>query len=290
MSTDKRSKTILIASDHNGNEARDHLRTVLVRAGWTVADLGPRTDQPSISTRKVDYVDYATQVGYAIQRQPEKLLGILICGTGIGMSIAANRFSQVRASLVHDVVGAEKTREHNNSNVLVLGSWSNSRDEMEEIVDVWLGKEFGKERHEKRVARLKPPGDEVVLVPGVFDIFHVGHLELVRYAKTLGRVVVAVNSDASVERVKGKKPVNSQEDRMHILRSLANVDEVILMDEDNAGELILKTNAKYIVKGAGVTEEFVRGNDHVPEWCEVKVLPYDHSHTSAKIREAIRGG
>jgi ribose 5-phosphate isomerase B len=283
-----RSDTILIASDHNGNEARDYLVKCLMGRGYNVVDLGPRTDIITLSEKKVDYVDYAVQVGYAISKNPN-LKGILICGTGVGMSIAANRFPRVRASLVTDSHTAQLTREHNDSNVLVMGSWNVSREEMEDIVWAWLEGDYGKGRHEKRVAKLSEPSSDVVLVPGVFDLIHLGHTTVFDYAKTLGRVVVALNTDRSAERVKGSRPINNEEARKYILQKLTNVDEVILMDDDTPANLIEQTNAKYLVKGAGNTEEGTRQQDRVPEHVQIKIVPIDHAYVSSKIREKIRG-
>lgn len=283
-----RSDTILIASDHNGNEARDHVVRCLLGKGYNVVDLGPRTDVITLAEKKVDYCDYATQVGYAISKN-KNLKGILICGTGIGMSIAANRFPSVRASLVSDVHTAQKTREHNDSNVLVMGSWNVSRAEMEEIVFAWLEKDYSKGRHEKRVAKLSEPSDNVVLVPGVFDLIHLGHTTVFDYAKTLGRVVVAVNSDLSAEKVKGRRPVNNVDVRKTILQKLSNVDEVIVMEDETPERLIRQTNAKYLVKGAGNSEEGTRAHDKVPDDVEIKIVPLDHAYVSSKIREKIRG-
>lgn len=285
-----KKETILIASDHNGNEHRDYLVQVLKSIGHSVVDLGPRTDLMHLSPRKVDYTDYAEQVGYAISLN-QSLRGILICGTGIGMSIVANRFPGVKASLVDDVFTATKTREHNDSNVLVMGAWRNSFLEMEEMTLAWLNQEFGKERHEKRVAKLnKYDPESVVLVPGVFEIIHGGHIKLLQFAKSLGKVVVAINSDESGRKVKNRKLVNKLEDRVEILQRIDCVDEIIVMDSEIPKDLIKSTGAKYFVKG-GLSnyEQQIRLIDGVPDDVEVKIFPIDHSHSTKKIIDSLKG-
>jgi len=281
MSTD--SKIVLIASDHNGNEARDHLVEFLLDMDYNVVDLGPRTD--ILPDKKVDYTDYAEHLAYAISKNKE-LLGILICGTGIGMSIAANRFCGVNASLVTDSYAAEKTREHNNSNVLVMGAWKTSCNEMEEIVSAWLNTDFGKGRHEARVAKLgKYSIEDIVLVPGVFEVLHPGHIELFEYAKTLGKVVVAINSDDSAFKIKGNRPRINEQQRADIISSISYVDEVLIMDDEDAGFLLKTTNASYIVKGGTQDdEELIREKDNVPDECEIKIMPMNSYYSSEKIR------
>jgi len=285
MSTDK--ETILISSDHNGNDSRDFLVSKLKGWGYNVVDLGPRTDRNVLSIKKVNYTDYAEQVAYALTKN-DNLKGILICGTGIGMSIAANRFPGVKASLVSDVTTARKTREHNDSNVLVLGAWNTTKPAQEEITAAWLDEDYGKGRHEKRVSKLdEHDPDDVVIVPGVFEIIHAGHIKLFEFAKTFGKVVVALNTDNSARSVKGRAPKIKQTDRLSVISRLDCVDEVILMDDTHPGQLLLDTNARYIVKGGlSEHENSVRSNDHVPDECAVKMFPIDHSHSSRDIREA----
>src|SRR5258707_1116799 len=106
-----KGKTVVIASDHNGSQARLCLDGHFLGAGIEFVDIGPVDKY-----KKVDYVDYARQVAHAVSLNSD-LCGVLICGTGLGMSIAANRFQGVRASMVTDVDSARKTREHNDSNI-----------------------------------------------------------------------------------------------------------------------------------------------------------------------------
>ena len=113
---------------------------------------------------------------------------------------------------------------------------------MNEILLAWLGEDFGKGRHEKRVAKLEEyDPDAVVLVPGVFELVHNGHIKMLQYAKSLGKVVVALNTDRSAEKVKGRKMNVKESDRMELLQHLDCVDEVILMDDIDAGNMRIVT-------------------------------------------------
>jgi cytidyltransferase-like protein len=122
----------------------------------------------------------------------------------------------------------------------------------------------------------------------VFEILHGGHIRLLEFAASLGRVVVALNSDASAWSVKARKPIVNENDRMHLIRSISWVDEVVLMDDMTAKRMIKQTNAKYVVKsGPPENEEVVRLRDDVPEDVEVKMFPVDESYSSKRLREAL---
>ena len=148
MASDK-SDIIVIASDHNGNAARRYIVRVLDKNGYNHMDMGP-TDEEG----KVDYVDYAQLVCETMAAAGPPTKGILICGTGSGMCIAANRFRHVRAALVTDKATAILSREHNDANVLVLGQWRTSLNEMEDLVLAWLETPFEGGRHVPRLQKL----------------------------------------------------------------------------------------------------------------------------------------
>ncbi|MGM0443452.1 MAG: ribose 5-phosphate isomerase B [Fibrobacterota bacterium] len=141
------SKSLMIASDHGGFELKEHLRDVLSRRGITV------TDEGCFSGESVDYPEYGARVARAVS-QGRAEAGIVICGTGIGISIAANRFPGVRSSLCHNAEYARITRAHNDSNVLALGGRFLSFDEAEQILDAWLETPFDGGRHRRRVQML----------------------------------------------------------------------------------------------------------------------------------------
>jgi ribose 5-phosphate isomerase B len=179
---------IVLASDHNGVAFKSLAKGYLKQWGYHCVDLGSYASQ-----QKVDYVDYASTLGHILDAG-EAQFGVLICGTGIGMSIVANRFANVRASVVHNVQAAHKSREHNDANVICLGSWVNSDEDNIEMLHTWLGEPFGEGRHVKRVEKTKQPAKEkVVFTNGIFDLLHTGHISLLRFAKSLGgRLVVGM--------------------------------------------------------------------------------------------------
>ena len=135
---------ICIGSDHAGFELKERIVSSLRELGFDVADVG--TD----SEASVDYPVYAFRVARAVA-SGEAERGILVCGSGIGMCMSANRVSGVRAVTGYEPFGAKMSRRHNDSNVLCLGSRFTGRDLAMEIVTVWLKEPFEGGRHKKRV-------------------------------------------------------------------------------------------------------------------------------------------
>ena len=260
-------KTIVISSDHNGVEDKQQLKTYLKGEGYQVIDIGPFTTEVS-----VDYVDYAAQLSTIISNK-EADRGILLCGTGVGMSIVANRFPGVRAVLAHNKLTAVKSREHNDSNVLCLGSWLSSQIEMREMSTMWLNEVWGEGRHVKRTTKIDS-NTGIVLTNGVFDILHKGHIELLKFAKIQGtKLIVAIDSDRRVKELKGdERPINNQEDRRRILETNRYVDEVVIFDSaDELREFYNTLSPDVIVKGSEWTADEVRDRDSIPENIQVKV-------------------
>ena len=137
---------IAIASDHAGFHLKDEVKKVLDSLKVVYEDLGPE------NTDSVDYPDFARKVAEAVQ---EGNRGILICGTGIGMSIAANKFKGVRAALCHDVYSAQMSREHNDANILIMGGRVlTDISELTNIVKTWLQTEFQGGRHRRRLDKI----------------------------------------------------------------------------------------------------------------------------------------
>ena len=132
-------------------------------------------------------------------------------------------------------------------------------------------------------------GSKIVFTNGVFDILHTGHLELLQFSKRLGdRLVVAINSDASVKSLKGEnRPINNEANRKKLLESLIEVDEVIIFD-DNLEELRNQIEPNIVVKGGEWTAEQVRERDNIPEDIEIKLFPlvqdYSTTNTIRKIQ------
>lgn len=138
---------IAIASDHSGYLLKDKITKFLTDKKLTVKDFGTN------SSETVDYPDYANMVVDSILDE-ESLSGILICGTGIGMSIAANRRLGIRAALCTDIFMAERSRSHNDANVLVVPSKILQDDEIIAVVDKFLTTQFEGGRHNIRIAKL----------------------------------------------------------------------------------------------------------------------------------------
>ena len=278
-------KTIIIAADHNGVELKSTLVSKIKELGYTPIDLGPYDADIS-----VDYVDYAKQLSMIVGSGSSSR-GILICGTGVGMSITANRLPGVRAALVHNLETAPKCREHNDANVLCLGSWATTTEESIEILETWLTSKFGEGRHNKRLAKLdKTSANKVVFTNGVFDILHTGHINLLDFSKSLGdKLVIALNDDASVKLLKGdSRPINNENDRKKLLASIKGVDEVILFD-GNLPEVREKVKPHVVVKGGEYTAEEVRARDSVPEQVEVVIYNLIENYSTTNVLKKIHG-
>ena len=142
---------VLLAADHAGYELKQDLARHLADLGYEARDLGPD------SADSVDYPDYAHRLAAAIERG-EAAQGILICGAGIGMSIAANRHAGVRAANCLDERMAALAREHNDANVLCLGSRLLDPDQAKKILWTFLETPFGGGRHGRRVDKIEPAG------------------------------------------------------------------------------------------------------------------------------------
>lgn len=143
----KDTNIIPIASDHAGYDAKEHVKKVLEDLNYTPVDYGTH------SSDSVDYPDYASEVSSLIN-MGEYDLGILICGSGQGMCMTANKFDNIRAALVWNTDIAELSKAHNNANILCLPGKFLSENELENIVKNWLGAEFEGGRHGRRVEKI----------------------------------------------------------------------------------------------------------------------------------------
>lgn len=142
---------IAIGSDHAGFELKSHIAAFLAKIGIETEDLGP------LDESSVDYPDYAKKVCESVlSGKCER--GILVCGSGVGMSIAANRFKGIRAVLCTSLYLAEYSRLHNDSNVLCLPGRLMEKEAAENIVEKWLDTAFEGGRHERRVKKLDELG------------------------------------------------------------------------------------------------------------------------------------
>jgi ribose 5-phosphate isomerase B len=138
---------IALASDHAGFELKQKVLRYLAEKGIEVEDLGP--DNPGV----VDYPDYAAKVARRVAGAHADM-GVLVCGTGVGMMLAANKVPGIRAVPAHDTLTARLGREHNDANVLALGARMLDESAMRRIVDTWLATPFAGGRHERRVGKI----------------------------------------------------------------------------------------------------------------------------------------
>ena len=138
---------VAIGSDHAGYAWKDDIKKLLDELDIEYKDYGCNSEY------SCDYPDYAGPVAQAVANKDADR-GILICGTGIGMSIAANKVRGIRASLCNDVFSAEMTRAHNNANVLTLGSRVIDKELALEIIKTWLSTEYEGGRHARRLAKV----------------------------------------------------------------------------------------------------------------------------------------
>jgi ribose 5-phosphate isomerase B len=146
---------IAIGADHAGFALKESLRDRLAAAGHELVDFG------TTSVESTDYPDYARRVAEAVAAG-EVERGVLVCGTGVGMAMAANRVPHVRAVAANDLFTVRLSRQHNGANVLALGSRIVAPALAEAILDVFLATEFEGGRHERRVRKMdEPPGPSV---------------------------------------------------------------------------------------------------------------------------------
>ncbi|MGD8190362.1 ribose 5-phosphate isomerase B [Brevibacillus ginsengisoli] len=139
---------VALASDHGGYKLKEEILKLLQSMNIAVEDFGCKCDV------SVDYPDYALPVAEKVAAG-EFDRGILVCGTGIGMSIAANKVPGIRCALAHDTFSARATRQHNDTNVLALGERVIGPGLASDIVKIWLETEFEGGRHTKRVEKIK---------------------------------------------------------------------------------------------------------------------------------------
>ena len=139
---------IAIASDHAGKELKEDLIEYLRELEVDVMDMGVKNND------SVDYPDYGIPVAEKVSRG-EVPKGILLCGTGIGMSIIANKFSRVRAALVNDVYSSRMAKEHNDANIVVIGGRVVGKGLAREIIKTWLETRFQGGRHQRRLDKIR---------------------------------------------------------------------------------------------------------------------------------------
>ena len=138
---------IAVGSDHRGFEAKEQIKAIITDLGHEYIDFGTNDNNP------VDYPDQAYLTAMAVSKKQADR-AILVCATGIGMSMAANKVDNIRAALCHDELSAQISRDHNDSNVLCLSGDQIGEVLLRKIVEVWLDTEFSGGRHERRVRKI----------------------------------------------------------------------------------------------------------------------------------------
>ncbi len=139
---------VAVGSDHAGYEVKREIAACLTRLGHTIIDCGP------FSPESVDYPEYAHKVGKTVMANPGSR-GIVICGTGIGVSIAANKIKGIRAALCTTVEHAQLSRQHNDANVLAVGARMTNLNLILKIVEAWLAEKFEGGRHQRRIDKIE---------------------------------------------------------------------------------------------------------------------------------------
>jgi ribose 5-phosphate isomerase B len=138
---------IAVGNDHRGFEAKQQIKNIVTQLGHEVIDVGSNDSNP------VDYPDAAYLAATAVSKKQADR-AILVCGTGIGMSIAANKVKGVRAALCHDELSARISRHHNDANVLCISGDLTGEVLLRKIVEVWLDTEFSSGRHQRRIEKI----------------------------------------------------------------------------------------------------------------------------------------
>jgi ribose 5-phosphate isomerase B len=138
---------IALGSDHAGFALKEKVREYLAGQGYEVADYGPASAEP------VDYPDFAEKVSEQVAAHQADY-GVLVCGTGLGMAMAANKVPGIRAATVNDTLSAHFARSHNDANVLAMGERLTDEATARKILDTWLSTPFAGDRHQRRIDKI----------------------------------------------------------------------------------------------------------------------------------------
>ena len=140
-------RKISISSDHAGFELKESIKKFLIKKKFLVLDLGPRDD------RSVDYPDYAKKLAKNIISK-KSYAGILVCGSGTGMAMSANRFKKIRAAVCYNAKSTELSRSHNNANIIAIGSRLTNKNLALKLVMIFLKTKFDGGRHKRRTNKI----------------------------------------------------------------------------------------------------------------------------------------
>ena len=142
-----KSEKVILASDHAGFKLKEEIKKFLIKKRKKVLDLGTK------NTSSVDYPDYAHLLSKKMKKS-ENQFGILICGSGIGMSMAANKHKNIRAALCYDTKSTKLSRQHNNANVMTIGASLIKKNIALKCVSTFLETDFNRERHLRRIKKI----------------------------------------------------------------------------------------------------------------------------------------
>ena len=140
-------KKVCISSDHAGYEIKEFIKDLLINSKISIIDLGP------LFKKAVDYPDYAKKVSNRVSKRKSDI-GILVCGSGTGMAISANKTKGIRAVVGYNLKSTQLSRQHNNANVLCLGSRLTKRKDIKKIIKIFLKTKFEGGRHKRRVKKI----------------------------------------------------------------------------------------------------------------------------------------
>ena len=140
-------KKICISSDHAGYEIKEFIKEHLIKSKISIIDLGP------FLKKSVDYPDYAKKVSNRVSKRKSDI-GILVCGSGTGMAISANKTKGIRAAVGYNIKSTQLSRQHNNANVLCLGSRLTKKKDIKKIIKIFLNTKFEGGRHKRRVKKI----------------------------------------------------------------------------------------------------------------------------------------
>ena len=140
-------KKICIASDHGGFSLKESIKDLLIKKNISIIDLGP------LKNKTVDYPDYAKKLAKRIKAKKSDV-GILVCGSGTGMAISANKIKTIRAAVCYNAKSTRLSREHNNANIIALGARLTNKNLSLKLVEIFLKTKFEGGRHSKRVKKI----------------------------------------------------------------------------------------------------------------------------------------
>ena len=140
-------KKICISSDHAGFALKEYIKELLINSKISITDLGPFFD------KSVDYPDYAKKVSLRVSKRKSEI-GILVCGSGTGMAISANKTRGIRAAVGYNLKSTQLSRQHNNANILCLGSRLTKKKDIKKIVSIFLKTKFDGGRHKRRLKKI----------------------------------------------------------------------------------------------------------------------------------------